>query len=40
MAPATKGVNVNTFDYGDVVFHTFAVGPNATCELDPTGRVA
>jgi len=33
-----KGVNVNTFDYGDVVFYTFAVGPNATCELDPTGR--
>ncbi len=33
-----KGANVDTFDYGDVVFHTFAVGPNATCDLDPTGR--
>ena len=32
------GVNVDTFDYGDIVFHTFAVGSGASTSYDPTGR--
>ena len=31
------GVNVDTFDYGDVVFHTFAVGSGASCSYNPSG---
>ncbi|MBA7686010.1 hypothetical protein ES703_94441 [subsurface metagenome] len=26
-----KGAKVDTFDYGDVVFHTFAIGEDASC---------
>ena len=33
----STGDHVNTFDYGDVVFHTFAIGPDADCTSDPWG---
>ena len=33
-----KGAHVNTFDYGDVVFHTFAIGSGSSCTSDPWSK--
>jgi len=30
----SKGVDVDTFDYGDVVFYTFAIGSGSDCNTD------